>query len=362
MRPRVLIVITLAEVGGAQTYVAQLLPALTERFDVTVAAGGPGPLVEAARDAGARYVPLRFMRRDLSWREPLALLELVVLCRRLRPRIVHANSSKGGILGRVAASLTGVPLRFFTVHGWAFMQYHGVASHVYLALERLARPLTTCTISVSQRTLEAGIAARTCSADRSVTIRNAVDAAAAPRAALDGEPPRLISVGRLKEPKDFLGLVRALRSVDVPFSAAIVGDGPDRAGLEPEARGVVELLGERDDVPEQLAASDVFALASRSEGMPVSVLEAMAAGLPVVATAVGGIPELVVDGETGLLVPASDEGALAEALRRVLGDADLRRRLGATGRRRVEEEFDLPRFRQAHVELYERELARTGVA
>ena len=357
-RPRILLLVTLAEVGGAQTYVSLLVPGLVEEFDVTVAAWGPGPLREAVEAAGARYVPLEHVRRAVSlWRDSLGLLELVRLCRRLRPDIVHANSSKAGVLGRLAARIAGVPVRIFTVHGWAFAQYQGVASTVYLWLDRLVRPLTTSFICVSDQTRDVGVAARTCDRAGTIVIPNAVDVATAPRAALDGEPPRVVSVGRLKEPKDFTALVRSLAGTGVPFSAAIIGDGPDRpeidtaiseSGLEES----FELLGERDDVAAQLAASDVFVLSSRSEGMPMSVLEAMASGLPVVASAVGGVPELVEDGVTGLLVTAGDEVQLRDALVRVLADAALRRKLGDAGRKRAEEAFDLPRFRRAHLELY----------
>jgi glycosyltransferase involved in cell wall biosynthesis len=144
----------------------------------------------------------------------------------------------------------------------------------------------------------------------------------------------------------------------MPYRAAIVGDGPERAALEAAAATAqVELLGERGDVPEQLAASDVFVLSSRSEGMPMSILEAMAAGLPVVASAVGGIPEIVRDGETGLLVPPGDADALAAALGRLLDDDGLRRRLGAAGRERALDEFDVVRFGDAHVDAYRRALA-----
>jgi glycosyltransferase involved in cell wall biosynthesis len=359
-RRRILILVTLAEVGGAQTYVALLVPALVEEYDVTVAAWGAGPLRAAVEAAGARYVPLHHVRRAVSlWRDPVGLIELVRLCRRIQPDIVHANSSKAGILGRLAAKIAGVPVRIFTVHGWAFAQYHGFAATLYLSLDRLVRPLTTSFICVSERTRDAGIAARTCNRDNTTVIPNAVDVAATPRASLEGDPPRVISVGRLKEPKDFVGLVRALAQIDTPLRAAIIGDGPDRPDVEAAANDV-ELLGERNDVLVQLAASDVFALWSNSEGMPMSVVEAMAVGLPVVASAVGGIPELVQDGVTGVLVPAGDEAALSEALTRLLGDPRLRRRLGAAGRERAVERFDVPRFHAAHLELYRRELRKAA--
>jgi glycosyltransferase involved in cell wall biosynthesis len=366
-RPRVLLLITLAEVGGAQSYVAALLPALAERYDVVLAAYGEGPLREAASRAGARYVPLRNVRRPINPVRDLAgLLELVSLFRRERPQILHASSSKAGVLGRLAAVTTGVPIRFFTVHGWAFSAYSGLASRLYQVSDRLMAPLTTVTICVSQTELADGLEAGTCRAERSVVIHNAVDVTAAPRSPHDRATPRLIAVGRLKAPKDFVTLVRALAALrGRTYEALIVGDGPDRGAVEAEIErlgleGRVQLAGERSDVPELLAASDVFVLSSRSEGLPVSVLEAMAAQLPVVASRVGGLGELVVDGETGLLVPPGDETALAEALGRLVDDRELRRRLGAAGRARAEDSFDLSAFRRAHLDLYDRQLGLAG--
>ncbi|HEV2712794.1 MAG TPA: glycosyltransferase family 4 protein [Gaiellaceae bacterium] len=367
-RPRLLIVITLAETGGAQQYVAQLLPALPERFDVVVAAHGTGPLREAAKNAGVRFVPLRHVRRSVNpIRDALGLVELIRLCRRERPHIVHANSSKAGTLARLAAAAARVPIRIFTVHGWAFRAHAGLASRLYLWADRLVSPLTTLTICVSASERSAGIAARTCRAGRTVVIPNVVDVNAAQVARLDGAPSRVISVGRLKAPKDFVTLTRALARVSSPyFEAQFVGDGPDRATVEAEADtlgldGRLRLLGDRADVPALLARSDVFVLSSTSEGMPVSVAEAMAAGLPVVATAVGGVAELVVDGETGFLVPPRDAGALAAAITRLLADPVLRRRMGSSARSRAEAIFDLDRFRAAHLDVYRTALARIGL-
>jgi glycosyltransferase involved in cell wall biosynthesis len=366
-RPRILLLITLAETGGAQTYVAGLLPALAGRFDVLVAAHGRGPLRDATLAAGARFAALRHVRRDLHpGRDLLGLLELVALMRRERPDILHANSSKAGVLGRTAAVLARVPVRVFTVHGWAFKAYSGAASALYRWADRAMVPLTTVTICVAEAERAAGLAARTCRPERTVVIPTGVDAGAALPARGDGRPPRLVAVGRLAAPKDPLTLVRAIAAAGRPCSTCIVGDGPERAAVEAEIRALgvesrVELVGERDDVPRLLADSDVFVLSSRSEGSPLSVLEAMAAGLPVIASAVGGVPELVEDDITGLLVPAGDPGRLAAALDRLLADPSLRRRLGAAGRERVRARFDLDAVRRAHLELYERELARAAL-
>lgn len=367
-RPRILLLITLAEVGGAQSYVAALLPALAERFDVAVAAYGPGPLRRAADEAGVRFVALEQVRRPISpWRDLAGFVELFRLLRRERPDILHASSSKAGVLGRLAAFVAGVPIRIFSVHGWAFAGRSGLASWPYRWADRLVRPLTTVTVCVSEHERTLGIRAGTCSARRTVVIRNAVDLDGIPRAGHERARPLVVSVGRLRAPKDFLTLARALAALPAgSFEALIVGDGPDRPALESELRRLgledrVRLAGERDDVPDLLASADVFVLSSVSEGLPVSVLEAMAAELPVVASRVGGVPELVADGETGFLVPPRDPQALAAALERLVDDGELRRRLGAVGRVRAETRFGLNAFRRAHLELYAAELARRSL-
>jgi glycosyltransferase involved in cell wall biosynthesis len=361
-----LIVITLAEIGGAQTYIAGLLPALSGAFEVTVAAWGPGPLIDACRANNVSFVPLRFVRRPLSpVYDLLGFFELIRLMRRLRPQIVHANSSKAGVLARLAAAAARVPIRIFTVHGWAFKAHDGLASRLYLAADRLMRPLTTMTICVSDTERTAGLAMRTCSNARTTVIKNAVELRAA-RTEPEALPPLVLSVGRLKAPKDFSTLVRAMASL--PSGSChlrIAGDGPERAALSEEIGrlqldGVVELLGDRDDIGELLRRSHLFVLSSRSEGMPMSVLEAMASGVPVVASAVGGIPELVVDEETGLLVEPGDPRGLATAISRLLEDRELRQRFAAAGHDRAQRLFDPERWRQEHVNLYLRLLSEHG--
>jgi glycosyltransferase involved in cell wall biosynthesis len=361
-RPRVLLVITLAETGGAQTYVASLVPALLDEFDVAVAAHGHGYLRDAVLEAGARYVPLTHVRRPLDPRHDLlGLVELTRLIRRERPQIVHANSSKAGILARLAATATRVPVRLFTVHGWAFKAHEGAAATAYLWADRLMRPLTSTIVCVADSERRTGLAARTCRADRTVVIHNGV-ALDRPRRRPVAGPLRLLSVGRLRAPKDFITLVRAVAAL-APGAARlrVAGDGPDRAALEAEVARLgigdaVELLGTRPDVDELLADSDVFVLSSDSEGFPMSVVEAMAAGVAVVASAVGGVPEAVTDGETGLLVPPRDITALARAISGLADDPARVAAMGDAGRRRAEERFDIAAFQCAHVELYRKAL------
>jgi glycosyltransferase involved in cell wall biosynthesis len=359
-RPRLLYVVTLAEVGGAQSYVRDLLAAAKEEFDVTVAAHGDGPLRVAAGELGVPFVDLRQVRRAISpIRDPLGLFELMRLFRRVRPDVVHLNSSKVGILGRIAARLTRVPVCVFTAHGWAFSAAGSRTGSLYRRADRLVKPLATTIICVCDTDRQAGLAAGTCDESRTVVIHNAVEMGPAPEhATRETGPVEIIGVGRLAEQKDFSTLVSALALL--PPGAArlrVLGEGPLRESLEAQiaAQGLddsVELVGEVSDVRSQLAAADVFALTSRWEGLPLSVLEAMAAGLPVVASAIDGVPEAVVDGETGYLTPPQEPQAVAEALSRLIDDPELRLRLGQAARRRAEEQFSLPRWRAAHLDLY----------
>jgi glycosyltransferase involved in cell wall biosynthesis len=361
-RPRLLFVVTLAEIGGAQTYVRQLLPAAIDEYDVTVAAHGEGPLRETAADLGVQFVPLEHVRRNLSpVHDPLGLLELVRLFRRIEPDVVHLNSSKAGLLGRVAASVARVPVCVFTAHGWAFNAAGGRTAAVYRIADRLAAPLATSIVCVCEADRRAGLAAKTCRADATVVIPNAIDVGAAPERGPAGDGPMVIvGVGRLAQQKDFATLVSAVARL--PQGSAVLrifGDGPLRPALEQQIAslglaGTVELAGEVPDVRRHLESADVFALTSLWEGLPLSALEAMAASLPVVASRVDGLPEAVVDGETGYLTEPRDVDGVAAALEKLAADVELRRSLGDAGRARVERSFSLPGWRAAHLELYRR--------
>jgi glycosyltransferase involved in cell wall biosynthesis len=356
-RPRVLIVVTLAETGGAQTYVRNLLPMLAEEFDVTVAAHGGGALRDAAHSAGASYVPLIHVRRRLGLFHDLAgLVELWLLCRRIRPDVVHLNSSKAGILGAVAAALAGVRIRMFTAHGWAFKTEAGSRAAVYRTLHRAIRPLLTCVVCVSRSELSMGIAAGACSSARSELIPNGVSRRPDAGRSRDG----IVTVTRLRAPKDIFTLVDAVvRQGGALPHVTVVGDGPDRDRVEHDLATTgfesrVELVGDVEDPGVFLDRASVFVLSSRSEGLPMAVLEAMAAGLPVVATAVGGVPEIVHDGVTGALVPPGDAVSMGAALLDLASDPARARAWGAAGRRLIDEEYGIERCQQAHQDLYRR--------
>ncbi len=208
--------------------------------------------------------------------------------------------------------------------------------------------------------------------DRTFVVRNGLDLPrfdAAARQRLENPPrpgrPLIAVVANLWPVKGHRTLLEAIRQVharrpDARF--ALVGDGPERPFLEQRIResglaAAVDLLGTRYDVPALLARSDAACLPSLAEGLPNAVMEAMAAGLPVVATAVGGTPELVIPGETGLLVPPCQAEPLARALLEVLSDPDSGRKMGARGRRLIAREYSLDALACAHGEMYRAVLA-----
>jgi len=184
---------------------------------------------------------------------------------------------------------------------------------------------------------------------------------AAARPADPAVPQTVLTVARLDPQKGLHDLVAAAALVP-EARVMVVGEGPERRALETRIAHLglgdrVHLLGFRSDVPDLLAGSDLFVLPSLFEGLPLSILEAMAAGKPVVATAIGGNDEAVVDGATGLLVPPGDPRALADAIRALLRDPERRRRLGEAGRRRAEAEFSAPAMVRRVAAVYDELLA-----
>lgn len=253
----------------------------------------------------------------------------------------------------VAARLAGVPRVIGTFHVDSTYDLHRERSGpTYRALEAVSNRCLDVGIAVSRATgrewvrRTPGIGARVGTIyngiDPETFRRRAAPAAARCRLGLPEAGPVVGGVGRLDEAKGFGDLVDAaglLRDEFPDLTVAVAGAGPLRAALEARAAGRVRFLGFQADVQPVLDALDVFALPSWCEACPYALLEAMAAGLPAVGAAVGGVPELIAPGRTGLVVPPRDPAALAGALRALLRDADLRRRWGAAGRDRVAEAF-----------------------
>jgi len=383
---RVLQVITRMIVGGAQE-TAMLTCALLdrERFRCELLTGPQtGPEGELHTETRARgvtmHVEASLVRELHAVKDPLALLRLVLFLRRQRFDIVHTNCSKAGILGRIAARIAGVPVVVHTAHGWAFTPGQPrPVFWLYVWLERLCARWCRALVVVAQPDAEKGLSLGIGRPDQYVLVRSGIEIdayRAAPCTRLEarrlaGVPEGAFvvgAVGRLSPQKAPLDLLAAFEDVARARGDAhlvLVGDGPLRAEVEARVARAnlvdrVHLLGLRRDVPELLRAFDVLALASRWEGLPRVFPQAMAAGLPIVATRVDGAVEAVVDGETGWLVDVGDRAGLAARLLELAQDPERARRMGEAGLARVEE-FSATRMVHRLEELYERLAREAGL-
>ena len=351
-------------IGGAAVHVRDLAREMLERgHEATVLVGGEGIFLDQLDGRGIphRRIPHLVGHPFHLWTWPPAFLEFRRALADFGPDLVSGHSSNAGFLGRLAAASLGVP-RIFTAHGWSFTE--GVASWkrpIFLAGEKAVAPVTDRIITVSDFDRELALRHRVAPPERIVTIPYGMpDVDEQLRADPSVRPPRLIMVARFETQKDHATVFEALAGLtDRPWTLDLVGEGPLQPQMEERARDLgiedrVRFLGHRDDVAELLARSQLFVLASWWEGLPLSILEAMRAGLPVVATDVTGVAEGVADGETGRVVPPGDAGALARAADRLLADPELRERMGRAGRERYEERFTFRRMFEETLEVYRR--------
>jgi glycosyltransferase involved in cell wall biosynthesis len=363
-RYTILHLITRLELGGAQ----QNTLFCTEhhdrdRFRVALVAGRGGILDTDARaipDADVTLVP--WLVHPISpLKDLLAVFRLARIFRDKGADLVHTHSSKAGIAGRLAARLAGVPAVVHTVHGWSFNDTQPAwRRNLYILLERLAARYTDMLVTVSGNDRKAGIARRIGDEDSYRVIRSGIDIgsfrtpdrpAETVRRELGYGPDDILvgMIGNLKPQKGPLDFVRAAAEAhrrDRRIKFLLAGDGPLRAEAEAlakelEAADAIRLLGWRNDVVDLLHAVDIFLLTSLFEGLPRAVLQAMASGTPVIATAVDGTPEVVEHRLTGLLVPPGEPKAAAEAVLRMAGDESLRHRLVEAARKRLGSEFEI---------------------
>jgi glycosyltransferase involved in cell wall biosynthesis len=341
----ILYIITRAEMGGSQTHVLDLLRGFRQEYNLTVATGEHGFLTEEAAKLGVGIAVLPNLVQPLQPMCDLkAVGELSRLIRRIKPDLVHCHTSKAGIIGRTAARLTRTPA-VFTAHTWSFAD--GTSKMWKLVgtpSERIAAKWTRKILAVSHSNRQLAIDRGIAPPEKIVTVHNGIEDTPHRVYATHDAVPRIVMVARFAPQKNQAQLIEAVSGIDLPFKLTFVGDGPTRATAERMVAELglkdrVEFLGVRKDTAEILAASSIFALATNWEGFPITILEAMRAGLPVIATDVDGVREAVMHNSTGHVVAKSDTAALRERLTELLSDGDKRRRLGAAGRARYESEF-----------------------
>jgi len=369
----VLTIITRLELGGAQRVALYTASHLDREFFDAGLAWGPGDVLDdEARELAdlTRFEIADLVRPIAPLSDLRALAALRSSIRRFRPHVVHTHSSKAGVLGRLAARLERVPAVVHTVHGFGFTPLQSAVKRAaFLRAEKVAARWTDHFVVVSGVNLDRGVELGLWKPEQASVIRAGIDLdrfraggdgrGARRRLGVPDAAPLVTQVGNFKPQKAPLDFIRAAARIaaarpDVRF--VMVGDGPLRGAAEAVAAelGVADRIvfcGWWDDIPGLLAATTVSVLSSRHEGLPCAVVESLAAGVPVVATAVDGTPEVVRPGINGDLVAPADPEALAAAVLAILGDEKRRQTIGAAAADGLDE-FGRDHMVQKLEELY----------
>ena len=342
--------------------------AMRDRGWIVTVACTDGPMLRRFLDEGISIYPVRISRSIAPITNLLATLKLYRFLRRQRFDVVHVHTPVASLVGRLAAWAARVPLILYTAHGFYFHEnMNPRARWLYIQLERLFGHLTDFLFTQSREDAVTAVAVGIMPADRVEAIGNGVptrdfadvptSAVAEMRALFDMPVHSIVvgTIGRLVKEKGYRELMRAANEVLQSFPSTVfviagdvltgerdpfVKEIAHAIAVEPNLRGAVRLVGFVSNVPAFMNALDVFVLASYREGMPRSVIEAMAAGKPVVATDIRGCREEVVDGVTGFLVPVRDADSLADRIRTLVTSPDLRDSQGRAGQLRAHNQFD----------------------
>jgi len=386
-KKKILYLITKSNWGGAQRYVYDLATNLPQEFEPVVALGGTGEkdapeglLATKLREKNIKVIFVKNFLRDISLiKEVLALSELTTILKAEKPDILHLNSSKAGGVGALAARRAGVRKIIFTVHGWAFNENRPfLVKYLLWIASWLTVLLVTKVIVLGERERNQTLKMPVVSASKILKIRIGVDNIAM----LDRKSARIslgaigsslnnIWIGTIAEMhrnKGLEHLISAVGKIKTPVTLCIIGEGEEEERLRrQQVWFILELVkaanrrikesrvlfaGFRPGAASYLSAFDVFVLPSIKEGLPYVILESGLAGLPVVATEVGGIPEVIKDGENGFLVPPGKPELLAEKLSEITENPELRKRLGKNFERHVRKEFSLTKMVEKTIELY----------
>ncbi len=357
--------------GGAQSHVRELsLQLRTLGHEVTVITGTAGIFTHQMQQAGIPCVLVKSLVRPLRpHRDLAALIALWCVLRHLQPEVVCAHTAKAGSLARAAARLRHLP-SVFTPHGWSMVD-RSTLEPIYLfrCIEYLAGRLGTRVINVCEFERALAERCRVCPPASLDVVHNGIAETRLPRTRpIQAQPPLLVMVARFAAQKDHQTLLQALAGMlSLEWRLHLVGEGSlqQLAVAQMHAYGLhgrVRIVAPDTDVSRLLMQAQLFVLSTHFEAMPISILEAMRAGLPVVATDVGGIKEAVLHGETGLLVPSGDVLGLREALTTLIADPLLRVQMGLAGRARWATHFTATTMTTKTLEVYHRALQQNLVS
>ncbi|MEY0243211.1 glycosyltransferase family 4 protein [Providencia rettgeri] len=339
---KIVYIITKAdEIGGAQIHVRDLSIAMTQLgHQVTVIVGEIGALTEQLEDSGINYIVEPKLIRNISpLKDIICTIKLRSILKQLSPDIVSLHSSKAGIIGRSALIGTKIPC-IFTAHGWAFAD--GVSKQhkkLYIFIEKLFSKFCNKIVTVSNQDKNLAIKYKVASSAKQIVIHNGMPDKSfefSKKSKLS-DTIDIICIARFSEQKDHTSLFKALAKItSLNWSLNLVGKGPLESEMKKLAKELqisnkISFLGERHDVSKLLSSSDIFILPSNWEGLPRSIIEAMSFSLPIIASDVGGVSEMV-SPSNGFLIPRGDINEMSSALRILIKNQDIRIRMGNISR------------------------------
>lgn len=351
---KLLYIITRSDsVGGAQYHLRDLAAAMQARgHQVRLVVGGEsGPFFPMLDQAGLEYIQLPSLIRPVrpltDWK---CVGDLQRIIRQQQPDVVHCHSSKAGIVGRYAAYRCGVPA-IFSAHGWSFTDgIKPAAAKLFLWSERAAARWCNRILVGCDSDRRMGLEKQVAAPEKIETIWYGLHCLPAGEMAQPAQsPPNLVMVARFEPQKDHATLLRALGELRaLEWTIDLLGDGPLRPSMESLAKELqiadkVRFVGVQP-TKDYLLRSQIALMITNWEGLPLSTLEAMRVGLPLIGTRIGGIPEQITDGESGYLVPRHDWRLLAERLGSLIHSAELRGQFGRAGKERFDKDFQYERM------------------
>ena len=365
-KTKLLFIITQSELGGAQRWLFDVATNLDKnRYEIIVAAGNNGPLLSNLERQGIKTAVLKNLVRNVnSLKDLLAVLEIYFLIKKEKPEILQLCSTKAGFVGAIAGRLAGVPKIIYRIGGWSFNDPRPAwQNKIFFWLEKLTAPLKHKIIVNSQHDYDQALKLKICPKEKLFLLYNGIELANSKFEILNSKQiqkskNKKIIIGTIANfyPTKGLGyLIEAIRILNLEFRVSnlefhIVGDGQERSLLESlikkyDLKDSVFLVGQKDNPWDYLEKEgvDIFIIPSVKEGLPYALLEAMANSLPIIATTVGGIPEIIKNEESSLLVPSKNPEALAEAISRLTTNYELREKLALNAQRAVKK-FDLQKM------------------
>lgn len=363
-------------IGGAVIHIRDMAASMSALGHETIVfIGGEGIAAKEIEANNIRVQSLRYLQRRVSpLNDFLAIFELRAALKKFAPDIVSAHTSKAGFISRISGWSLRVPT-LYTPHCWSFCNAFPKA-RLYKWMEWIGGFFGPRIISVSQWEKDLAVQMRVIPEKKITNIYNGMpDIPESLRADTSNESPKITMIGRFEIQKNHEMLLRSLsRILDLDWSLDLIGDGPrfDKIQELAQQLGIedrIHFAGWRTDIAERLSQVQIYALVSKWESFPRSILEAMRAGLPVVTTDAGGSSEAVLDGENGFVIGLQDEEALADRLRRLITDKNLRIRMGTISRDRYEKYFTFDRMCRENLAIYHElqdrfgsfEIARNGL-